>query len=114
MNDHKLCTAAWLLVGWTGSEPGILRFENERLIFTGEKTGRIFDTPLSEITNVNFPRQYFGAGLKMQIGATEYRLSFIEPENVGNIGLYAYGRSDGVSDLTGRKAGKAWKSILIK
>lgn len=113
MNDHKFCTVAWLLVGLTRSEPGTLKYEDGRLTFTDEENRCIFDVSLAEITNVNFPWHYFGAGLKMRIGATEYRLSFIEPENDGNIGLYAYGIRKDVSDLTGRKAGKAWKSILI-
>lgn len=114
MNDNqKLCTAAWLLVGLTRSEAGILKFDGKRLTFTGEENGCVFDVSRVEISNVNFPWHYFGAGCKLQIGATEYRLSFIEPENSGGIGIYAFGGSEEVSELSGRKAGKAWKAALV-
>ncbi|MGI8493952.1 MAG: hypothetical protein ACR2L1_01400 [Pyrinomonadaceae bacterium] len=112
MSEQKLCTAAWLLVGLARSEAGILRFDGGRLTFIGDESGCIFDASLAEISSINFPRHYFGAGCKLQIGVTEYRLSFIEPENSGGVGLYTFGGSEDVSDLSGRKAGKAWKAIL--
>ncbi len=112
MKEQKLCTVAWLLIGLTRSEAGILRFNGGRLAFIGEEKGRIFNASRAEISNINFPWHYFGAGCKLHIGATEDRLSFIEPVNGVGVGLYNFGRGEGVSDLSGRKAGKAWKAIL--
>ncbi len=70
-----------------------------RLAFTtGERC--LFDVPLPEVSDVVFPWYYFGGGVKFIIGATSYRLSFVEPNDTLAIG-------------EGRRAGKAWKSVLV-
>lgn len=125
MNDDALCTPAWLLVGMTGSVPGILELADGRLGFTTEE-GRAFDVPLSEVNNVNFPWYYFGGGVKFNIAADKYRLSFVRPNDASDIpgrllahtelgapaGLLTAGRK--VLDIgEGRRAGKAWKTVLM-
>lgn len=112
MNDKKLCTWAWLLVGMTRSLPGILKFENGRLNFTNDEQGKIFDVSLAEISKVNFPWHYFGAGLKLKVDGNEYRLSFIELDDGNSVSYNFLNSIENVTDLSGRAAGKAWKAIL--
>ncbi len=120
MTSDALCTPAWLLVGITGSVPGVLELAAERLAFTTEE-GRVFDAPLSELKVVNFPWYYFGGGAKFKIGAESYRLSFVRPNDAGDIPAHLLARTGfggggaflKVLDIgEGRRAGKAWKSIL--
>ncbi len=125
MTDDVLCTPAWLLVGMTRSVPGILELADGHLAFTTEE-GRVFDVPLSEVSNVNFPWYYFGGGVKFNIAADKHRLSFVRPNDASDIpdrllagtesgapaALLTAGRK--VSDIgEGRRAGKAWKSVLV-
>ena len=100
-DEDVFSTSAWLLVGITGSVPGVLESANGRLAFTtGER--RLFDVPLPAVSDVEFPWYYFGAGVKFRIGADSYRLSFVQPNN-----------DAGFPDVgEGRRAGKAWKSVL--
>ena len=115
-----LCTQAWLLVGVTGDVPGILELINGRLVFTSNQ-GRVFDTPLTAVTDVKFPWHYFGGGVKFNIGADTHRLSFVRPNDGGDVSEELLSRTtlDGspstirVLDVkTGRRAGKAWKVVL--
>lgn len=124
MTNDALCTPAWLLVGITGSTPGVLELADGRLAFTTEE-GRIFDVPLAEVSAIKFPWYYFGGGIKFSIGADNYRLSFVRPNDAsdipgrllartelgGPVALLTAGRK--VLDIgEGRRAGKAWKSVL--
>ncbi|MDQ3179187.1 MAG: hypothetical protein M3Q33_01570 [Acidobacteriota bacterium] len=95
-------TSAWLLVGITGSVDGVLELTGGRLaLTTGER--RVFDVPLSQASDVEFPWYYFGGGVKFRIGADSYRLSFVQPNNVA-----------GYPDIgEGRRAGKVWRSLLV-
>lgn len=97
-----LYTQVWLLDGLTGSVPGALRLAHGRIAFTTDDGRRVFDVPLSSVSEVKFPWYYFGGGVKLRIGAESYRLSFVQPNNVA-----------GQSDIFGgRRAGKAWKAAL--
>ena len=99
--EGAISTSAWLLVGMTGSQYGVLRAGNGRLAFTtGER--RIFDVPLSEVRDVKFPWYYFSGGVQFSVGNERYRLSFVQPNNEA-----------GYPDISkGRRAGKVWKSVL--
>ena len=124
MADDALRTPAWLLVGVTRSTPGVLELADGHLAFTtGE--GRVFNVPLPEVSNVKFPWYYFGGGVKFSIGADDYRLSFVRPNEASDIpdrllagtefggpaALLTAGRK--VLDVgEGRRAGKAWKTML--
>jgi hypothetical protein len=123
MSTDAFRTPAWLLTGLTQSSPGVLEFADSRLAYTGEE-GRIFDAPLSEVTDIKFPWYYFSGGVKFTIGAENYRLSFVRPNDAsdipgrlladtagGPLALLTAGRK--VRDIgEGRRAGKAWKEIL--
>jgi len=100
-DDDNFSTSAWLLDGLTGSEHGLLELTGGRLAFTnGER--RVFDVPLSQVSGVVFPWYYFSGGVKFNIGADKYRVSFVQPNNVA-----------GYPDIgEGRRAGKAWRAVL--
>jgi hypothetical protein len=90
------------LSGLTGSEPGRLELRGGRLIFTPSEEGRPgFDVPLSEVTDIEFPWLYFGAGFKVRVRGEQFRFSFIEPHN------------DSADMRAGRDTGKAWKKVLL-
>ena len=102
MAGDTLRTPTWLLDGITGSVPGVLELSDGRLTFTTDDGLRVFDAPLSEVSNVRFPWYYFSGGVKLNIGVNRYRLSFVQPENVA-----------GHSDVAGgRQTGKVWKTVL--
>lgn len=124
MADDALRTPAWLLVGITGSTPGVLELAGGHLAFTTEG-GRVFDVPLRELSNVKFPWYYFGGGAKFSVGGDDYRISFVRPNDAGDVpgrllagtefggpaALLTAGRK--VLDIgEGRRAGKAWKAVL--
>lgn len=106
----QLCTKAWLLWGWIGSIPGVLKYDEGCLSFTAHGCGTLwkfqlrslekkmkkpgladqldnyekailFDAPLSEILNVRFPWYSFSSYVKLVIGGDEYRLTFMQPQN---------------------------------
>jgi hypothetical protein len=125
MNENVLRTPAWLLVGLTRSVPGVLECADDRLAYSNED-GRVFEVPLSEVTGVTFPWYYFSGGVKFTIGADHYRLSFVRPNDASDIpdrllaetaadapfALLTAGRK--IADIgEGRRAGKAWKTILL-
>ncbi len=100
--DDALFTSVWLLTGITGSVFGHLTFANGRIAFT-TNDGCVFNVPLSEVSDVEFPWYYFGGGVKFRIGADSYRLSFVQPNNVA-----------GYPDIgEGRRACKVWRSLLV-
>jgi hypothetical protein len=127
MIDQTLCTPVWQLIGMSGNVPGLLELGDGRLSFTTE-AGRVFDTPVSEVGEIRFPWYYFGGGANFKVGTASYRISFVKPNGAGDVpdrllahlgdgvevaaGILTIGRK--VSDLgKGRKAGKAWKSVLL-
>jgi len=95
-------TQVWRLSGLTGSEPGHLELRGGRLIYSPSGESRPgFNVALAEVTDINFPWNYFGGGFKMRIGAEQFRFSFVEPHNES-------------ADISGgRAAGKAWKKTLL-
>lgn len=89
----------WRMIGISGSECGVLTLADGCFAFDGER-GTRFDVPVSAISAVTFPWYYFGGGVKVSIGADNYRFSFIEPHN-----SYA-----SISDA--RATGARWKTAL--
>ena len=126
MSDEALCTPAWLLVGMTRSVPGILELVDGHFAFTVEE-GRVFEVPRSGVSDVKFPWYYFGGGVKFMVGGERYRLSFVRPNDASDVpgrliagteyggpaALLTAGRK--VLDIgEGRRAGKAWKAVLVR
>ena len=48
MADQELRTRVWLLIGMSGSTPGVLELAAGRIAFTTEE-GRVFEAPLADI-----------------------------------------------------------------
>ncbi len=122
---NALRTPAWLLSG-IFNKPGVLELASGLLGFTTEN-GRVFEAPLSQVTNVKFPWYYFSGGVKFQIGQRKYRLSFVRPNGAESVAGRLWARSGGASGAAaglltagaavrdigiGRKAGKAWRAVL--
>jgi hypothetical protein len=127
-------TAAWLLMGSTGSTPGVLEIGGGRLRYTAhgrgaltngqlreleQRTGQsgladalsggarvaLFDVPLDAVGDVVFPWYYFGGGMKLTAGGAPYRFSFLKPQNTQD--------DPGIFDIpAGRAAGRTWKGAL--
>jgi hypothetical protein len=128
-------TAAWLIMGSTGSAPGALQLDGGRLSYTARgrgaltdgqlaelerRTGRtglaraldagqevtLFDVPLQAVSGAVFPWYYFGGGMKLAIGEAGFRFSFLRPQNTRV-------EVPGVFDIpVGRASGKAWKAVF--
>lgn len=64
--DDALFTSVWLLTGITGSVFGHLTFANGRIAFT-TNDGCVFNVPLSEVSDVEFPWYYFDVSVKFRI-----------------------------------------------
>lgn len=97
-------STAWLLTGLTQSRRGVLEYAAGRLTWSNEE-GCVFDVQLNELTNVRFPWYYFSGGVKFTIGKEHYRLSFVRPNSEGG----------DITDIgQGRRAGKMWKTILLR
>jgi hypothetical protein len=124
MANETLCTPAWLLVGLTRSVPGVLELVDDDLAFTTDD-GRLFDVPLAEVRDVEFPWYYFGGGVKLRVGAERFRLSFVRPNDASDLEgrLLARSEDGGAAALLtagrkvldigdGRRAGRAWKRVL--
>ncbi|WP_067810723.1 hypothetical protein [Actinomadura kijaniata] len=132
--DRPLETPVWLLMGATGSVPGVLRAARGRLALrvTGRgalgpahlrvlerrlgteglaeqlAAGRelvLFDVPVEKVEDVRFPWYNFGAGMKLKVGGAGFRLSFVRPGNTaGDPGLAGIAPS--------RANGRLWKDAL--
>jgi hypothetical protein len=127
-------TAAWLIMGSTGSTPGVLEVSGGHLRFTADgrgaltngqlaelerRTGRaglgveldrgssvvLFDAPLEAVGDVKFPWYYFGGGMKLAVAKAPYRFSFLQPQNTQE-----WPGIDGIPG--GRAAGKLWRAAL--
>lgn len=120
----SLRSAVWLLVGMTGSRPGLLELSGGRLAFTAEE-GRVFEVPVVEATDVVFPWFYFGGGMKVTVAGTRHRISFVRPNGAELASARLLEGVDGgplalltvhqkLADIgEGRRAGKAWKAALL-
>lgn len=119
----RLRTPVWLLVGMTRSRPGLLELSDGVIAFTAEE-GRVFETRLSEASDVAFPWFYFGGGMKLTADGTRHRISFVRPngaelasarllEGTGAEALGLLIVQGKIADIgEGRRAGKAWKAAL--
>ena len=119
-----LRTAAWMLVGLTGTVAGVLELSRGRLSFRTEE-GAAFDVPIGDV-RAKFPWWWFGGGVKVTAAGTSYRLSFVRPNGAEDVpgrllahgpGAEAVGLATAarkVEDVgAGREAGKAWKARLL-
>ncbi|MEO6066418.1 MAG: hypothetical protein ABJB33_00535 [Gemmatimonadota bacterium] len=123
MSFTEFNSSGWLLTGISGSSaPGWLVLHQGRLSFTIPGSV-VFDVKWTTIERVVFPWYYFGGGMKLWIGGTQHRLSFVRPNGAEVAmarGLSAAGSPLGllmaagkVNDMvSGRAAGKRWRELL--
>lgn len=123
--EGELRSQAWLLRGITGSTEGLLELHDGRLSFTmtgvyygmpgtrgdkrGDETGRVFEAPLAEVSEVKFPWYSFGLLVKFNVRNDSYRVSFMRPGNT-TLGT----TKDAVNMMKGStwRTAKRWKQIL--
>ncbi len=123
MTPPDFASHAWLLEGVTGSVPGWLDFQRERLRFaTPEEV--IFEVARTEVTSIKFPWYYFGGGMKLCAAGRPYRISFVKPNGAeyatargmtsqGNPAIGLMAAADKVGDICeGREAGRRWRRIF--
>jgi hypothetical protein len=88
----------------------------ERLSFRASlKEGepvRVFDAPIQEVGEADFPWYYFGRGAVFTVRDARFRFSFIKPQNarMPGTGAYVAGALDDL--LKGGGAAEAWKAAL--
>lgn len=107
-------TPAWLLIGATRSEPGVLTLDGGRLRYR-TSAGTLFDVALVDVTDVAFPWYYFSGGVTLTAQSHAVRLSFLRP-NDGEAVPHEWLQvpAGGTGLMGGRRAGKAWKAILMR
>jgi hypothetical protein len=141
-DESSLRTVAWLLMGLTGSAPGLLQLAAGRLSFTAQGRGAlttgqlrrlaelagqpgladeldagrsavVFDAPLDAVANVHFPWYYFGGGMKLIVAGRAYRFSFLQPQNT-RLPTDADAILGAAGIPAGRASGKAWGTALSR
>ena len=106
----------WRLHGVTGSEPGFMTHDNGVVSLQLEDDDGnphvIFETDVSNVSDVKFPVVQMSGGCSFVVHDEKYRISFVRPQNTR--APHAGGAIAGVASISGgRKAGKAWKSLLV-
>lgn len=119
----NLRSAVWLLEGMTRNRPGVLELCDGVIAFTADE-GRVFETALSDATDIVFPWYYFGGGMKLSVDGARHRISFVRPngaelagarllEGTGAEALGLLTVHQKIADIgEGRRAGKAWRAAL--
>jgi hypothetical protein len=120
--EDDFASYAWLLIGTFRTAAGWLDLTAGRLRFSTPDEV-LFDVPLAEVTDVDWPWYYFGGGVKLSAVGGRYRFSFVLP----NGAEYPEARTaaaagdpaalaivwDKASDIgAGRDVGKEWRRRL--
>jgi hypothetical protein len=113
---------AWLLIGTFRTAAGWLDLTAGRLRFsTPDKV--LFDVPLAEVADVDWPWYYFGGGVKLSAAGERHRFSFVLPNGAEYPAARAAAAAgdpaalaivwDKASDIgAGRDVGKEWRRRL--
>jgi hypothetical protein len=122
-----LVSPAWL-IGGLRNVPGFLGAGQGRLTFLADAP--VFDVPLTDVTDVNWPWHWFGGGVKLTAGGQRYKITFVRPNGMPapdpsllatGVGVFALLNGTwtdihalrGLADIgTGRAAGARWKQVL--
>jgi hypothetical protein len=113
---------AWLLIGTFRSAAGWLDLTAGRLRFSTPDEV-LFDVPLAEVTDVDWPWYYFSGGVKLSAAGARYRFSFVLPNGAEYPAARAAAAAgdpaalaivwDKASDIgAGRDVGKEWRRRL--
>ncbi len=122
-----LVSPAWL-IGGLRNVPGYLGTGQGRLTFVSDSP--VFDVPLTEVTEVRWPRHWFGGGVKLTAAGQPYKITFVRPNGMPapnpsvlatGVGVFALLSGtwhdvhalQGIADIgTGRAAGAQWRQVL--
>ena len=121
-SEDDFASYAWQLIGTLRTAAGWLDLTAGRLrFFTVAEV--VFDVPLAEVTDIIWPWYYFGGGVKLSVGGTQYRFSFVLPNGaeyptarlaaeVGDPAALAivWQKADDIG--AGRNVGKEWRRRL--
>jgi hypothetical protein len=120
--EADFASYAWLLIGTFRTAAGWLDLTAGRLRFsTPDKV--LFDVPLAEVTDVDWPWYYFSGGVKLSAAGARYRFSFVLPNGAEYPAARAAAAAgdpaalaivwDKASDIgAGRDVGKEWRRRL--
>ena len=121
-SEDDFASYAWQLIGTLRTAAGWLDLTAGRLRFS-TVSDVVFDVPLAEVTGIIWPWYYFGGGVKLSVGGTQYRFSFVLPNGaeyptarlaaeVGDPAALAivWQKADDIG--AGRNVGKEWRRRL--
>jgi hypothetical protein len=121
-SEADFASYAWLLIGTFRTAAGWLDLTAGRLRFsTPDKV--LFDVPLAEVTDVDWPWYYFAGGVKLSAAGERHRFSFVLPNGAEYPAARAAADTgdpaalavvwDKASDIgAGRHVGKEWRRRL--
>ncbi len=121
-SEDDFASYAWLLIGTFRTAAGWLDLTAGRLRFsTPDKV--LFDVPLAEVTDVDWPWYYFAGGVKLSAAGERYRFSFVLPNGAEYPAARAAAAAgdpaalatvwDKAADIgAGRDVGKEWRRRL--
>ena len=121
-SEDDFASYAWLLIGTFRTAAGWLDLTAGRLRFsTPDKV--LFDVPLAEVTDVDWPWYYFAGGVKLSAAGERYRFSFVLPNGAEYPAARATAAAgdpaalatvwDKAADIgAGRDVGKEWRRRL--
>jgi hypothetical protein len=121
-SKDDFASVAWLLIGTFRTAAGWLDLTAGRLRFSTPDQV-VFDVPLAEVTDVDWPWYYFGGGVRLSAAGEKYRLSFVLPNGAGYPSARAAASAgdpaalalvwEKASDVgAGRDVGKEWRRRL--
>jgi hypothetical protein len=121
-SEKDFASCAWLLIGTFRTAAGWLDLTAGRLRFSTPDQV-VFDVPLAEVTDVDWPWYYFGGGVKLSAAGERYRLSFVLPNGAEYPAARAAAAAGDLAALTavwqkasdvgaGRDVGKEWRRRL--
>ena len=121
-SEDDFASYAWLLIGAFRTAAGWLDLTAGRLRFS-TPDNVVFDVPLAEVTDVDWPWYYFAGGLKLSAAGERYRFSFVLPNGAEYPAARAAAAAgdpatlaivwDKASDIgAGRDVGREWRRRL--
>ena len=120
--EADFASYAWRLIGTFRTAAGWLDLTAGRLRYsTSDQV--VFDVPLAEVTDVDWPWYYFGGGVKLSAAGERYRLSFVLPNGAEYPTARVEAAAGDPAALTivwqkaadigaGRNVGKEWRRRL--
>ena len=125
--EQVINSKVWRLQGaFSVGDPGLLSLDQGRVSFITEQ-GEIFNVPLGEVKNVNWPFLQFGFGFNAVVNGVKYKFTFMKPNGAADLDdsalsqLASFTRLGRGVDAVGtlfnwgdnKKSAKQWKAVLV-